>query len=146
MWVVDDNPANLDMIDQSLPEAVHPVLEVRLFEDASEFLRVFEQTLRETPQHSPDFVLLDFFLGYMYGHQIVEKLLAAYTQAQRMPAVIIAHSSMPEMSALMVEHGADFSLPKIKGQATSPPITHVFGTVEALHWLKEHRRPVIPSL
>src|SRR4051812_3508205 len=109
LWVLDDNVANLEMIERSLPGLVRPTLTVRSFGDARAFLAAFDQACRSSQEPQPDFVLLDFFLGDTYGTQVLDRMLRAYEEVGTIPAVIIAHSSMPETSKVMVEHGADFA-------------------------------------
>jgi hypothetical protein len=70
----------------------------------------------------------------------------AYQEAGAASAVVIAHASMPETSTLMVDRGADFALPKPKGEPISPPIAAVFGSVEAVEYLVAHRRPMPPRV
>jgi CheY-like chemotaxis protein len=145
VWVLDDNPDNLRMIELSFPDAVRGSLEVRSFLDAKGFLASFDAQLVGDPSGLPDFVLLDFFLGETYGSRVLEHLLAAYRANAITPAVIVAHSSLGEISASLVRAGADFALPKRKGGETSPPITAAFGTAEALRWMKRYRRPPAAS-
>src|SRR4051794_28256363 len=145
VWVLDDNLANLRMIERSFPEAVRAALEVRSFVDVEDFLATFDALCRTDAGRLPDFVLLDFFLGRMYGSQVLDHLLTTYRREPIPPAVIIAHSSMAQVSDSLVQAGADFALPKQKGGETSPPITEAFGSVEALRWMKRHRRPLPPA-
>ncbi len=145
VWVLDDNPANLRMIERSFPAAVGTALEVWSFVDAEDFLATFDALCRTDPGRLPDFILLDFFLGRMYGSQVLDHLLTTYRREPIPPAVIVAHSSMAEVSDSLVQAGADFALPKQKGGETSPPITKAFGTVDALRWMKRHRRPMPPG-
>jgi CheY-like chemotaxis protein len=145
VWVLDDNPANLGMIERSFPEAVRAALEVRSFVDAGDFLAAFDALCRADAGRLPDFILLDYFLGRMYGSQVLDHLLSTYRREPVHPAVIIAHSSMAPVSESLVQAGADFALPKQKGGETSPPIAEVFGTVDALRWMKRHRRPLPPD-
>jgi hypothetical protein len=55
--------------------------------------------------------------------------------------VIIAHSSMRAASDSMVERGADFALDKQKGQPTSATISATFASLDAIEFLRCHRRP-----
>src|SRR3954471_21955731 len=115
LWVLDDNAANLAMIERSLPDLVRSTITVRAFDDAKAFLSAFEQSCRSPQEPRPDFVLLDFFLGYTYGSEVLDRMRRTCEGAGAVPPVIIAHSSMPETSSFMVERGADFALPKEKG-------------------------------
>ena len=67
VWVLDDNPANLGMIERSFPEAVRAAIEVRSFVDAGYFLATFDALCRADAGRLPDFILLDYFLWRMYG-------------------------------------------------------------------------------
>jgi CheY-like chemotaxis protein len=145
VWVLDDNPANLRMIERSFPAAVRAELEVRSFVDAGDFLATFDALCRTDAGRLPDFILLDYFLGRMYGSQVLDHLLTTYRREPIPPAVIVAHSSMAVVSDSLVRAGADFALPKRKGGETSPPIAEAFGTVDALRWMKRHRRPLPPG-
>ncbi len=145
IWVIDDNPANLQMIEHSFPEAVRAALEVRSFVDAEDFLATFDALCRTDTARLPDFILLDYFLGRMYGSQVLDHLLTSYRREPIPPAVIIAHSSMAQVSDSLVQAGADFALPKQKGGEFSPPIAEAFGTVDALRWMKRQRRPLPPE-
>jgi CheY-like chemotaxis protein len=145
VWVLDDNPANLGMIERRLPQAVRASLEVRSFVEAEEFLGTFDALCRADAGRLPDFILLDYFLGRMYGSQVLDHLLSTYRRGPVHPAVIIAHSSMAPVSESLVHAGADFALPKQKGGQTSPPIAEAFRTVDALRWMKRHRRPLPPD-
>src|SRR3954467_8697422 len=145
VWVLDDNPANLRMIERSFPEAVRAALEVRSFVDVEDFLATFDALCRTDAGRLPDFILLDYFLGRMYGSQVLDHLLSTYRREPVHPAVIIAHSSMAQVSDSLVQAGADFALPKQKGGETSPPLSEAFGTVDAVRWMERHRRPWPPG-
>jgi CheY-like chemotaxis protein len=142
LWVLDDNAANLAMIERSLPDPVRSSINVRFFDDAKAFLSAFEQCCRSPQESPPDFVLLDFFLGYTYGSAVLDCMSRTAEEVGAVPPVIIAHSSMPEASSSLVERGADFALAKEKGQPTSPPITATFASVEAIEYIRRHRRPM----
>src|SRR4051812_17236137 len=109
IWGLDDNVAHLAMIERGLPRPVRPPLNVRSFGDARAFLAAFDRACRSPQELQPDFVLLDFFLGHTYGSQVLDQMRRTCEEVGAVPAVIIAHSSMPEMSRLLVEHGADFA-------------------------------------
>jgi CheY-like chemotaxis protein len=141
IWVVDDKRANLAMIERSF-DAVRPLVELRLFEDVRDFVVTLDHTLK-TYAARPDFVLLDFYLRWMYGHQALTRMLRCYRVAEiSLPqrAVVIAHSSHPNASALLIRNGADFSLPKIKGLPTSAALEQNFCSAEALGWMREQRQ------
>ncbi len=141
IWVVDDKPANLVMIERSFA-AVRALVELHLFEDVREFVATLERDLNSSAT-LPDFVLLDFYLRWMYGHQALTRVLRGYRVAatpQPQRAVVIAHSSHPNASALLLRYGADFSLPKIKGLPTSAALEHNFCSAAALTWMREQRQ------
>ena len=56
--------------------------------------------------------------------------------------MVIAHSSMAQASALLIEHGADFSLAKIKGRERSEAVAQTFRSLAALRWLVANRQPM----
>ncbi|MBA3470655.1 MAG: hypothetical protein H0T53_13540 [Herpetosiphonaceae bacterium] len=141
IWVVDDKPANLLMIERSF-ETVRALVELRLFEDVREFMATLERDLKRSAA-LPDFVLLDFFLRWMHGHQALTRVLQCYRAAatpKSQRAVVIAHSSHPNASALLLRYGADFSLPKVKGLPTSAALEHNFCSAAALAWMREQRQ------
>jgi CheY-like chemotaxis protein len=142
LWVLDDNVANLAMIERSFPDVVHSRINVRSFDDAKAFVLAFEQGCRSPERILPDFVLLDFFLGYTYGSAVLDSIRRTSQEFGAVPPVVIAHSSILEASRSMVERGADFALPKEKGQLTSPPITATFASLEAVEYVLRHRRPM----
>lgn len=140
LWVLDDNADNICMIEQSFHPTVKANLEVVSFLSAEAFLSAFEIILNAV-ELLPDFVLLDFFLGTMYGSDVLERLTQAWAERDVSPTVIIAHSSEIKFSELMVAQGADFALEKIKGLECSAALREVFSSPEDLAWLRRYRRP-----
>lgn len=143
IWIVDDEPENLEMIERSFPTAIQDAVEVRSFMDVYRFLNELSQSCQMAKDRLPDFILLDFFLGRMYGWQALERIFSLYTSAQilrEQQAVIIAHSSMPSASESLVKDGADFILPKITRLERSLAIEQNFCSVEAIHWMRQHRQ------
>jgi len=142
IWIIDDRPENIAMIEASFAAEVRQSSQIRSFGQAAAALAACAELLAVAPDQLPDVILLDFFLDRTYGHHLLDRLLAGYRRAGRSPAVIIAHSSMAQASALLVEHGADFSLPKIKGRERSDAVAQAFRSLEALRWLVAHRQPM----
>jgi CheY-like chemotaxis protein len=141
IWVIDDMLANVTMIERSFPPAVQASSEIRSFLKAREALAHFDTLISTAPEQLPDFILLDFFLDHMYGHQLLDHFLEQYRASGQPPAVIIAHSSMAEANTMLVERGADCALEKYKGSPESSTVARAFRSLEALRWFKQHRRP-----
>jgi len=142
VWIIDDRPENIAMIAASFADEVRLACEIRSFGQARAALATWAELLAARPAHLPDVILLDFFLDRTYGHHLLDQLMASYRRAARTPAVVIAHSSMAEASALLIKHGADFSLPKIKGRERSDAVAQAFRSLAALRWLVANRRPM----
>lgn len=142
IWIIDDRPENIAMIEASFAAEVRLACEIRSFGQAQVALATWAELLSGQQSRLPDVILLDFFLDRAYGHHVLDQLLAGYRRAGRTPAVIIAHSSMAEASALLIEHGADFSLPKIKGRERSAAVALAFRSLAALRWLVANRQPM----
>jgi CheY-like chemotaxis protein len=145
IWIIDDRPENIAMIEASFAAEVRQASQIRSFGQAAAAQTALAELLAAAPDQLPDVILLDFFLDRTYGHHLLDQLLAAYRRAGRTPAVIIAHSSMAQASALLVEHGADFSLPKIKGRDRSEAVAQVFRSLAAVGWLLARRQPMPES-
>ena len=142
IWIIDDRPENIAMIEASFPSEVRQACEIRSFGQARVALATWADLLADRQSPLPNVILLDFFLDRTYGHHLLDQLLADCRRAGRTPPVVIAHSSMAEASALLIEHGADFSLPKIKGRERSDAVAQTFGSLEALRRLVATRRPL----
>ncbi|MEI8165041.1 MAG: hypothetical protein WCG26_01645 [Chloroflexales bacterium] len=141
IWVIDDTPANLTMIERSFPPAVQASSEIRSFLKAREALAHFDALVGTAPEQLPDFILLDYFLDRMYGHQLLDHFLEQYRASEHPPAVIIAHSSMDEANLMLVERGADCALEKRKDSPESSAVARAFRSLDAMRWFKQHRRP-----
>jgi CheY-like chemotaxis protein len=145
IWIIDDRPENIAMIEASFAAEVRQASQIRSFGQAQVALATWADLLTVQPNLLPDVILLDFFLDRTYGHHVLDQLLAGYRRTGRTPAVIIAHSSMAEANALLIKHGADFSLPKIKGREHSAAVAQAFRSLDALRWLVANRQPM-PAL
>ena len=141
LWLIDDKPANIEMIEASFPPAVRAVICMRSFLRAADAVDVFESALARDRTSLPDFILLDYFLDGVYGHELLDRMLERYAATGVPRAVVIAHSSMAEASQVLEHHGADCTLPKVKGLPRSDAVAWAFRSVEAVAWFREHRRP-----
>lgn len=147
IWAVDDKPSNLAMIAASLPPGAADWAELRSFLDVRAFLAEHERCCAEAPAALPDFILLDYFLGRMYGWQALDEIVAAYRRLRLAPAarpVIIGFSSWPQASDSLVRRGADFALRKIKGLPSSAALERNFCHRAALEQMRQTRRPFEP--
>ena len=167
IWLVDDAPSNIRMMDRSFPSDVREAAEIRAFLDEDEFLAEFEaraallseadaepetapaaapdaalSVALATAPALPDFILLDFYLKRLLGAQVLTRILRVCTMAGLAPPVVIAHSSSSEGNRQMLRLGADFALPKKRGRDSSPEIAACFRSIEALRWMKENRAPM----
>ena len=142
IWVIDDNPENIAMIERSFPPPIQTSHALQSFLQARAALAHFDLLMTTAPERLPDFILLDYFLDRMYGHEVLDHLLERYRTSGLPRAIIIAHSSLAQANALLVERGADCALEKIKGQAQSQAVAFAFRTPEAIRWFKQHRSPM----
>jgi CheY-like chemotaxis protein len=145
IWIIDDRPENITMIEAIFAAEVRQASQIRSFGQAAAAQTALAELLAAAPDQLPDVILLDFFLDRTYGHHLLDRLLAGYRRVGRSPAVIIAHSSMAQASALLVEHGADFSLPKIKGRDRSEAVAQAFRSLAAVSWLLANRQPLLET-
>lgn len=148
IWAVDDKPSNLAMIAASLPQDAADWAELRGFLDVRAFLAEHERCCAGERAALPDFILLDYFLGRMYGWQALDELVAAYRRIRLAPAerpVIVGFSSWPQASESLVRRGADFALRKIKGRPSSPALERNFCHRAALGQMRRTRRPFAPD-
>ncbi len=76
----------------------------------------------------PDVVFLDFFIGDAIGSELIEDLRSRFAN----DVFIVAHSSMTEANAGMVEAGADAMLPKVRLKVPSPTIAEAFSSMADL--------------
>ena len=142
IWIVDDCQNNILMILKSFPLALQSYLSLRSFLDARIFLQEFEEVCRKQ-QGLPHFIFLDYFLGMMYGSEVLKKM---FEICEKFPLpnnhypIVIGHSSNPMASAKLVKEGADFAIPKIKGKNTSPAIAKAFGDLTRIQWMWENRK------
>ena len=78
--------------------------------------------------NQPDVVFLDFFIGVAIGSELIEDLRSRFGN----DVFIVAHSSMTEANAGMVEAGADAMLPKVRLAVPSPTIREAFSSMADL--------------
>lgn len=142
LWLIDDKPANIAMIEASFPPDVLAVIRIRSFLRAADAMVAFESALAHDRASLPDFILLDYFLDGVYGHELLDRMLERYAATDTPRGVIVAHSSMAEASQLLEQHGADCTLPKVKGLPRSEAVAWAFRSVAAVEWFREHRRPL----
>jgi CheY-like chemotaxis protein len=142
IWIIDDKRENITMIERSFPAEVRKISAVRSFLKAREALACFDTLVGSADDHLPDFILLDFFLDPMYGHHLLDQFLERYQASGYPRAVIIAHSSMSGANMLLLKHGADCALEKVKGQEQSRAVASAFRSIDAIRWFKQHRIPL----
>lgn len=139
------------MVQNSFSREIQAFLFIRIFRDATVFLREYEDVCRKQ-QGIPNFVFLDYFLGMMYGSEVLERMFRIGERFE-LPTdswpVVIGHSSNPMASQKLVAGGADFALPKIKHLSKSTAIVKAFDNMEHIQWMWKNRKlwyePTIPQ-
>ena len=144
VWVLDDNPANLGMIERSFPEAVRAAIEVRSFVDAGDFLAAFDALSGPTRDASP---ISSCWITSWGGCTAVRCWTTCCRPIGRAGPSGGDHRAFQHGPGQRVPLAGrcGFRTPEAEGWGTSPPIAEVFGTVDALRWMKRHRRPLPPD-
>ncbi len=137
VWAIDDSLDNLRMIEASLFPIGAPFLILEPFEDAAVALNEFERRHSEGGA-TPDIILMDYFLGGVYGSAVTEQIRALH--APQAGPIIIGHSSLAEASEAIVRAGGDFILPKRPGQPFSAPLRAALGSAANLESMIRTRR------
>lgn len=99
--IVDDEPLNIDYLEQELEDLGYEVLSARNGQEALEFVEV----------ESPDMILLDIMMPIMDGFDVLARLKAE-KQWRDIPVVIISALSDMENVVKGIELGAEDYLPK----------------------------------
>jgi serine phosphatase RsbU (regulator of sigma subunit) len=99
--VVDDEPFNVDYLQQELEDAGYEVITA---EDG-------QQALRQVAESSPRLVLLDIMMPRMDGFEVL-KLLKSDPQTADIPVIIISAANSLDNVAHGIELGAEDYLPK----------------------------------
>lgn len=114
LLVVDDNPAEVDLVCEALgDEPTRP--EVRIARTGGEALRLLRQ-VADGDLRAPGFVLLDLNLPGIDGH-LVLSAMRADAQLCHLPVVVFSGSSAPEDVLAAYRAGANCYLTKPIGLA-----------------------------
>lgn len=99
--VVDDDPLNVDLLEQALEEMGHATIAAR---DG-------QQALQAAFQHAPDLILLDVMMPILDGFEVL-KQLKSRPPACDIPVIMI--SAMDDMNSVVrgIRMGAEDYLPK----------------------------------
>jgi diguanylate cyclase (GGDEF)-like protein len=99
--VVDDEPFNVDYLEQELDELGYETVSAYDGQEA----------LLQVSAHSPDVVLLDIMMPKMNGFEVLERLKGDVV-TRDIPVIIISANSDMESILRGIENGADDYLPK----------------------------------
>jgi len=142
VWVLDDRPDNCAMVERSFLPDVRARLDWCAFYEPEPFLKALAKA--HGNGGSPDFILLDYFLGYAYGHEVLKEMQTWWTKHNVLPAqrpIVIAFSSAPDANRRLVKLGADFAIEKCSGRANCPEITALFSDADSIAALRRQRHP-----
>ena len=119
---IDDREENREGWLKGFGPEVSTECDLRIFASATDWYHWLNNG------NKPDVVFLDFFIGDTYGSELIEDLKSRFTK----DVFIVAHSSMTEANAGMIEVGADAMLPKVKLKVPSPTIRDTFSSMADL--------------
>ncbi len=103
--VVDDNPADIDLVRESLSETVYQS-HVHCVSDAHRALEYLRRVGRYRAMLRPDLLLLDLHLTERNGHKVLA-LLKADTELRQIPVVAFSSSPSPADIARSYAAGAN---------------------------------------
>lgn len=130
VWVVDTKPENFELVKRSIPDTSW--VELRHLATGEEFIGEMQLNVMNE-MVLPHVVLLDFFLGSMFGPDVMEKFNAVFeTVSPHLKPYVIAFSSMENSNDAMCQLGAPWAILKIKDAEKNDEIADLFANREKL--------------
>ena len=132
IWFIDDREDNRQAWLNGFPEEIRQNCELRVFAGWKDLKKALDEN------YIPDILFIDFFLGDIYGGEVVEWIKNNVENSSKI--VLIAHSSMESANKHLVNMGVDCSLAKNKGIMVSDTIAQQFKSLVDVEFLVKNKK------